>query len=47
MVTHHGNGKGTKATMGLWCKLGIIDNVNDSIFVKWCQWRGYCDKIFR
>ena len=26
--------KGTKATMGLWCKLGINGNVNDSLFRK-------------
>ena len=30
MVPHYGKEKGIKANMGLWCKLGIRRNVNDS-----------------
>ena len=34
MVTHYGKEKVTKANVGLWCKLGIRSNVNDSFFSK-------------
>ena len=33
MVPHYGKEKGNNANMGLWCKLGIRSNVNDSFFI--------------
>ena len=39
MVPHYDEEKGNKAYMLLWCKLGIIINVNESFFRKYCQWR--------
>ena len=34
MVLHYGKEKVSQATMGIWCKLGIRINVNDSFFIK-------------
>ena len=47
MIPHYGTEKGIKATMELWCKLGIRSNANDSLFRKYCQWRYSPEKCDR
>ena len=44
MVPDYDKEKGSKATMGLWCKLGIRGNVSYSLFSKQFQWRDSPDK---
>ena len=44
MVPHYVKEKGTKVTMGLWCKLDIIGYANCSFFIKECQQRDNPDK---